>query len=162
MPWRMSRSLTVSASRPSRRPVRVEARHAFSHRERHQRQTLDFPLDRLERQAVAVDPVAVVLLQAELDGRQAGDRPGDADRVVDDQVGRDRGCDMPRAGAELGCRGRIAGEESLGLPDGADVVAVPRQHTAYPGNDELGGAAADVEDERPELELPVARYAAKS
>ena len=100
MPCRMSRSLTVSASRPSRlrvscddptgddhrRPVRVEARHSHPYHEWHERHALHLSLDRLERQAVAVDPVAVVFLDAELDRRQAGDRPGDADRVVDDEV----------------------------------------------------------------------------
>ena len=60
---------------------------------------------------------------------------------------------MPGAGAELGRGRRIAAEEPLGQPDGADVEAVPRVDTVGAGDDELGRAAADVEDERRPLEL---------
>ena len=68
---------------------------------------------------------------------------------------------MPGTRAELGRRRRIAAEEPLGQPDGADVEAEPRVETVRAGDDELGGAAADVEHERRPLELTVARDAAE-
>ena len=142
-----------------RRPVRVEPRHSRPYDERHERQALHLSLDHLERQAVAVDPVSVVLVQPEVDRGEACDRPRDADRVVDDEILGDRGGDVPGTRAELGRRRRIAAEEALGQPDGADVDALPRVETVRTGDDELGGAAADVEDERRALEPPVARDA---
>ena len=143
-----------------RRPVRMEARHAFSHCQRHERQALHLSLDRLERQAVAVDPVAVVLLHAELDRGQAGDRPRDADRVVDDEILRDRGRDMPGAAPSWPrTADRRAGTaRSAGRSRCRCCTATADRRGR---DDELGRAAADVEDERRALEPPVARDAAK-
>ena len=144
-----------------RRAVGMEAGDADAYPQRHERQALDLLLDRLEGQAVAVDPLSVVLLQAELDRGEGRDRPRDADRVVDDEILGDRGGDMPGAGAELGRGRRIAAEVPLGQPDGADVEAEPRADAVWARDHELGGAATDVEDERRPVEATVARDAAE-
>src|SRR5207302_7620241 len=68
-----------------------------------------------------------------------------------------------RAGAriELPARGRIGVQEALGQTDGADVEAVVPLHAVRSPRDELGRAAAEVDDQRRLAEPASGRDAAE-
>jgi hypothetical protein len=104
-----------------------------------------------------VNPRRVVGRQAERDGGQRGDRPGQPDqgaralcryRLCD---GRERGVDVLNRGGGLVPPWRIVVQVPFGKPDAADVDRESRQAVLAVSvglaEDEFGRSAADVHDE---------------
>jgi hypothetical protein len=114
-----------------------------------------------------VDPVAVVLVQPEVERGEVRDRPRHADDgmhiapqlvrypLFEERPGRGR------ALLQLAGGGRIRVEVTLGQAHGADVETVVPADAVGAAEDELGGAAADVEDDRAGVERAVGGDAAE-
>ena len=111
--------------------------------------------------------VAVVLLEIEREPCNARERSGDADRgarVVADLVGhavRQQRAHRGRSIVQLSFRRRVRVEEALGETNRADVEAVVPAQPVRGSCDELGRAAADVDDHRPVAQSALGRDAAK-
>src|SRR5215210_5702917 len=102
------------------RTLGLEARELAPLREWERGQALELGLDRLTRDAVAVDPLCVVL--AELKRGEGGDRARYANRLLRLELG-ERVMDGTCGGLELLARGWIGVEEALGQTDTAQIEA---------------------------------------
>ena len=141
----------ITSWRPTGRPGRsARSDHAFG------TEHVAPASHRLRAQHRVVDPLPVVVHQAQFQAGQRGDGAGQADepsRRAEVGQGRDRllGA-VQRAGDRLHRRrhllrrGRIAAQEALRQPDAADVERHREDLAAGLGHD-LRGPAADVEDD---------------
>src|SRR5262249_22788876 len=84
---------------------------------------------------------------------------GDPDRVLRLEGG-DEGADVRASHGELGRSRRVRAQEALGEADTADVDARRARGEAGLSDDELGRAAADVDDQGALDLAPAHRYAA--
>src|SRR5262249_37764021 len=118
-----------------RAALRLEAADAAALVDRQGGEAVELRLDGAGRQRVTVAERRVVLDGPEGERGEARDRPGDADRAVDVQLGQER--------ADV-CGGRVVVlAEALGQPHAADVEADVEVDRLAADN-ELGRAAADV------------------
>src|SRR5580765_6909842 len=120
-----------------RSAFRVECRHLASLLERQRDESLELRLRAVAREEVAVDALAVVVLEPEIERCERRDRAGDADRLR----WLERRKQRVRRGLERGHLLTVA----LGEANGAERQARPEvvEH-------ELCRAAADVDKERPD------------
>ena len=173
-PSRMSRSLISSLSSPKNAstsraitapPTITGARSGSSGRssrrslERHRGKTLQLLVECVCAQLGSVDSVAVVLVEAEGERGEARDRPGDADRGARYRSGCRR-ARAPRAARAPRLRHAsssscVGGSEcrnrSVRRTEPMSRLSCQRNAVRAAG-DELGRAAADVDDHGPALE----------
>jgi peptide-methionine (S)-S-oxide reductase len=125
----------------------VESGQEAALREGKRRKPFPLVTDRVERQPVAVRPDALVVGPAEVKRGERRDCPGNAERMLDVWRGRQRRADMLGTGVLLRRRRRVGAEEALRQSHRAHIDAGPEAHSAAVADDELGGAAARVDDE---------------
>ena len=97
---------------------------------------------------MAVDELGILLVQAEVERGERRDRPRDADRARPDSssIGGEDVANM--------CGSRLeVGGEALGEADAAEVEARVERDAFGTAEDELGRAAADVDDDGPRRHL---------
>jgi hypothetical protein len=144
---RTSRRIGVAGD-DHRRALGVEARHPAALVEGKCGETGKLVVDRGRPEPVPVDPLRVVFLESEVEGGKRRDRAGDADRALSVQRGEE--------GSHIRTGGVRVVAEALGQAHGADVEA------RAPGRgDQLGRAAADVDDDRVWVEAAAAGDAAQ-
>jgi hypothetical protein len=161
----MSRSLISRVCKPKN--DRTSRAHLPALVDRGRGKPLELVSERFRAELVAVDSLAVVLLEAERERSQAGDRARNTDRgmrLAANRVRAPLGEQRPdRFGATLqlfpGRRVRL--QEPLRQADGADVEAVVPANPGRAAGNELGRAAADVEDDRPIVDASPRADAAK-
>ena len=138
------------AGHDRRRPLGHEPAHPAPLGERERGQPREQRLDRRRWQTVPVDQLGDLALEAEVEGRKRRDGAGDADEL------RGRGWSGARAEAAaassaappLGGRGRVGVQESLRHRTQPMSRLGASTTPSGPAEHELGGAAADVADER--------------
>jgi peptide-methionine (S)-S-oxide reductase len=104
--------------------------------------------DGVRRQPMSVGPQALRLVETHVQGGERRERAGDPDGVVELERQWQGGAHERPGGRQLVGGGRIRMQEPLGDPDRADVDALPEPHPAVLADDELGRAAARIDDER--------------
>src|SRR5918994_1161660 len=129
------------AADDDRRTLGLERRHFAALRERERGEPLEDALDAGTRDATAVDLLAVVRVEPEVERGDGRDRARYADGATRLER-RFRPSSGRGARVELPARRRIGSEEALGEAHGADVEARP-----LVAEHELRRAAADVDDE---------------